>query len=526
MSALPGRCSQKTTRSAKGHKVSAEETVLVLAPLWRDAEVICRALEAGGFSCHPCRDMQDLRARLASGAGALLLAEEALGDESRALLLQTLQSQPPWSDLPVTLLLSPGQQPLQTPLRKGHILSGHNVTILQRPVSSTTLLSVMNAALRARRRQYELREQLRRREQRTELLEQRVQVRTRRLQELSDRYLASRDLFMTLFQANPLPIAITRLEDGVFLDVNEAFLRYFGVRRDEIVQRAITEMDDWFPIRERLKVLARLRNAGAVRNLETVTTPPSGEPKTVLISAELVTLEGVEAALVDFVDITERKRAEEKIRELATELTRAEHAERHRISQILHDDLQQQLYGLQMQLSFVREDASERIVRELEALEPTVQSAIATVRNLSVDLSPPILHNEGLVEGIGWIANRMREQYRLQVDVQAEGSFPVPDDAQRVLLFQILRELLFNAVKHAGVQRVGVRLKEEGANVRIDVVDEGSGFDPQQVLQEDSGVGQGLSSARHRLQLMGGRLEIYSVPGEGTRATIFTPANP
>lgn len=505
--------------------MNAREELLVLAPLWSDAEVICRVLSEAGFHCRRCDNIEELCHRINVGAGALLLTEEALGGNNRQALLQQLQSQPAWSDLPVTLLLSPVNGPSRNPVAIVDILPGHNVTILQRPVPSATLTSVLDAALRARRRQYQLRDHLHQRKKHAELLEQRVQSRTKRLKELSEQYQAARDLFYTLFQSNPLPLAIARLEDGLVLDVNDALLRYFDSRRDAFLNHTAVELERFLPVNQRRKIADHLRRHGPVQNFEVETTHPSGETKTALMSVELVTVKGVEAALVALADISERKRAEQQIRDLASRLTEAEHEERHRIAQILHDDLQQQLYGLQIQLSFLRDDASEQVADELDTIEPMLNDAIKTVRDLSVDLSPPILHDEGLVQGLNWIAGRMQEQYRLQVNIQAEGSFPVSDDGQRVLIFQILRELLFNAVKHAGVEHVSVRLAEEGHNYRIDVIDQGTGFDPQEVLREGkSSSGRGLISACQRLRLIGGRLEIDSTPGQGTCATIYTPA--
>lgn len=505
-------------------QVVREGDILVLAPLWRDAEVICEVLTAGGFSCRPCRDMDGVKRAIAQGASALLVAEEALEAGNQALLLQALQDQPSWSDLPVTLLLAPGKDSVEISSHLQPLVSNHNITVLQRPIPGATLLSIMNAAYRARRRQYQLREQLHERKKHADLLEQRVKARTRRLQELTDQYQAARDLFFTLFQANPLPIAIVRLKDGYILDVNEALLRYFNIRRDTVVNRPARDLEAFLPLTGRLKLTEHLRRQGSMKNVEIETLHASGEPKTALVSAERISVEGVEAALVALADISDRKQAEEQVRELASQLTRAENEERHRIAQILHDDLQQQLYGLQIQLTFLREDAPEAALNELNTMEEMMSAAIKTVRDLSVDLSPPILHNEGLVQGIRWIASRMQERYSLQVDIDAEGAYPVHDDGMRVLLFQILRELLFNAVKHADVRHVDVRLTKEDKIYRIDVVDHGAGFDPQEVFQEEgTAAGRGLISACQRLRLIGGRLEIESTPGEGTRATIFTP---
>ncbi|MFW6182898.1 MAG: chemotaxis protein CheB [Chloroflexota bacterium] len=263
-------------------------------------------------------------------------------------------------------------------------------------------------------------------------------------------------------------------------------------------------------------------------------------------------LDHVERILLAIEDITERERyvAElhalnetleerveertEQVQELASQLTMAEHEERARISQILHDDLQQQLYGLQIQLSFLRNQAApmveaDAMLQEIAELEEMLEMAIATARQLSVELSPPILQGEGLAEAIGWLADLMEQRYQLQVTTEAEGSFAVPDLDRRVLLFQVVRELLFNIVKHAGVPEATVRLQkindgEMDVEYRIDVIDEGVGFDPETVLGADARPnGRGLLHIRERLRFIGGRLEVRSIPDDGTRATITVP---
>jgi two-component system CheB/CheR fusion protein len=171
-------------------------------------------------------------------------------------------------------------------------------------------------------------------------------------------------------------------------------------------------------------------------------------------------------------------------------------------------------------------------LQNIAEMEKMIDEATRLTRRLNVDLSPPILEGEGLAEAIGWLATQMREQYEVDVQVQVTaegepeeaGSFPVPARDRRTLIFQFVRELLFNAIKHAGVDRILVRLQHEGGSYRIDVVDEGAGFDPEQVLQAEATTnGRGLLHTRERLRLVGGRLEIESAPGAGTRVTIVVP---
>jgi two-component system CheB/CheR fusion protein len=235
-------------------------------------------------------------------------------------------------------------------------------------------------------------------------------------------------------------------------------------------------------------------------------------------------------------DLTESRQAGEalerevqsrtaQVRALVTQLTISEQEERRRISAILHDDLQQQIFSVNVQLALMRAmldanetDAARRVIDEIdEALRESVQ----VMRSLSVSLSPPILHDEGLYEAVGWLASLMRQQYRLAVAVKAEQPLPQLDEDLRVLLFETIRELLFNVAKHAGVAEAAVTLAVEEGQLRIEVSDAGSSFDPAAQAPEASS--QGLLRAQRRLQLLGGRVEVQARPGEGTRVTILVP---
>jgi signal transduction histidine kinase len=233
------------------------------------------------------------------------------------------------------------------------------------------------------------------------------------------------------------------------------------------------------------------------------------------------------AVAIIAMDITERQRAQEKIRSLASELTIAEQEERHRISQILHDDLQQRLFALKAQLSFLYEALDgerlpPRAQREMEEIQSALSDAIYVTRNLSVDLSPVVLHGEGLPEAIAWLASRMKEKQGLVVDLKVDPDFPNFERNTRVMLFQTLRELLFNVVKHAEKQEASVAMEQVGGLARITVSDGGKGFDMQDVMS-DPDKAHSLTILRDRLNLRGWDMEIDSRPGHGTRVVIKIP---
>jgi signal transduction histidine kinase len=223
------------------------------------------------------------------------------------------------------------------------------------------------------------------------------------------------------------------------------------------------------------------------------------------------------------------ERSNRQVRALASALTLAEQRERRRISQILHDHVQQMLYGIQMRTYLIGLDTPEEskiyIHEHLIEMESLVEEAIQSTRTLTVELSPPVLQSEGLGAAFNWLVNQMGRLYDLQVDLEMSQDYQLASEDLRVLIFQLVRELLFNVVKHAQVNdaRVVMCLEEDQFVVRV--VDQGIGFDP--ALLEDgeqrNAGGFGLYSIRERLGLFGGEVTITSRPGGGTQVVLSLP---
>jgi signal transduction histidine kinase len=215
----------------------------------------------------------------------------------------------------------------------------------------------------------------------------------------------------------------------------------------------------------------------------------------------------------------------EQVRALSSSLTMAEEKERRRIARVLHDDLQQVLYATEMNLQqlFVRAHLDEDADTIATEAKDMLDQAIATTRSLSANLSPPVLKEESLDQALNWLAERMKKDYDLSVRVRTAGLLTVPERDIRVLLFNLVRELLFNVVKHADVGEATVEATTTAGFISLAVEDEGKGFDPEAQDLETSGMGMGLGSVRKRLDALGGDLEIQSAPGEGTRVTLHAP---
>ena len=231
--------------------------------------------------------------------------------------------------------------------------------------------------------------------------------------------------------------------------------------------------------------------------------------------------------------VSERTRellsSQAQLRALATELNLAEQRERKRMALELHDHLAQMLVLVRLKLGQAKQGPVFRSVEMIKQAEDVVNDALTYTRNLVAELSPPVLHEFGLVAALRWLAGQM-QRYQLQVSVRIDSTEDVrlPED-QAMLVFQSVRELLINAVKHAVAKQASLAVEEQEGSLRIVVQDQGVGFDLlAMATQQPSPMSSkfGLFSIRERMNALGGRLELHSARGEGTRATLILPRSP
>ncbi|MBE0535768.1 MAG: response regulator [Phycisphaerae bacterium] len=217
----------------------------------------------------------------------------------------------------------------------------------------------------------------------------------------------------------------------------------------------------------------------------------------------------------------------EQLSRLASELTLTEQRERHRLAKVLHDHLQQLLVAAKIGLQGAAHSAVDPEQSEaLGGVHNLIKESIATSRSLTVELSPTILHEAGLPAGLEWLARWMEKKHGLRVDLQCQSEARTEREDIRILLFESVRELLFNVVKHAGVTSAKVRMARRNTSLEIMVSDEGVGFDPQRLhaAAGEMAGGFGLFSIRERLELLGGSVKIESSPHGGSRFTLIAPA--
>jgi len=208
-------------------------------------------------------------------------------------------------------------------------------------------------------------------------------------------------------------------------------------------------------------------------------------------------------------------------------LNLSEQKARQRLAGELHDYLGQMLALNRIKIGVAKKHPMEAALAHLlEELQATTDKALAYTRSLVAQLSPPVLQEFGLAMALPWLAQQMLER-DLVVSLQVKTQIPpIPED-QALLLFQSIRELLLNCIKHAQVPQAVVVLERKEEALYVTVADQGLGFEPSVMLsakQTTQTVNKfGLFSIRERMLSLGGRFELQSSPGNGTVATLVFP---
>ncbi|HJT21545.1 MAG TPA: PAS domain S-box protein [Nitrospira sp.] len=235
-------------------------------------------------------------------------------------------------------------------------------------------------------------------------------------------------------------------------------------------------------------------------------------------------LEGNVMFTVILRDITDRVRTEHQLQSLATQLMTAQDEERRRISRELHDDINQRLALLAIEMGQVETSTALSVDRVREALRAMAQQLASIsddVRRMAYQFHPSIVDDLGLTSGLARLAQEFSEKTGIKtVVVQEEPPEPLPREVASCL-YRIAQESLLNVKKHAGASRVEIELTCDNRGVMLSIHDSGVGFDPERL--EARPMGLGLINMRERVRSVRGRLDIRSQIGQGTRISVHIP---
>ena len=361
-----------------------------------------------------------------------------------------------------------------------------------------------------------------------------LEIQNEELRQAQQELAEARDRYLDLYQAAPVGYLTLDVQRTI-RQANQAAAGMLGTEGREIVGKRLEELVVAEDADACYLHLRQVADEGKPRRCELRFRRSDGSWLWMRLDTGLAqpseTADSAPEFRIVMTDVTERNRAEralrnrsKQLRMLASELTLAEQRERVRLARVLHDGLQQLLVGARFRLVALERTGDAAVRRVAADLGELLADSIAMSRSLTAELSPPILHEAGLVPALEWLVRWMWDTHELSVDLDV----PVPVGAIAedisVLLFQATRELLFNVVKHAGVKSALVRVTREDACLRIVVADAGCGFDPSGLRAEGGPSGGfGLFGIGERLGFMGGRMDVDSPPGRGSRFTLTAP---
>ncbi len=221
-------------------------------------------------------------------------------------------------------------------------------------------------------------------------------------------------------------------------------------------------------------------------------------------------------------DVTERVRARQDLARFATEASAIREQEKSRVARELHDELAQSLTALKMDAAWLRDHlqhdpagVSEKIADMLVMLD----ASVAATRRIATDLRPLVLDDLGLAPAIEWLVQNFSQRHGVPCHLALDESLAL-QEPHATAVFRIVQESLANVAKHAQARQAWVRVVSEGAQVVLEVRDDGVGFDPRAARKPES---LGLMGLRERAMLLQGAVEITSTLGEGTRLCAQIP---
>jgi PAS domain S-box-containing protein len=308
------------------------------------------------------------------------------------------------------------------------------------------------------------------------------------------------------------------------VDVNEATLKLFGANsKDELV----VSLHQVFTPDTR-EVFAGELVAIAEGKLsfegETMLKKLNGEPMAVLFSVSFPPPDATfDAVLVSIMDITDRKRAEQELEELAGRLIHAQEQERSRIGRELHDHISQMLGVLTIRIDQLRADEGTptAVAAALEEVRQSTSEISDDIHSLSHRLHSSALDYLGLVPAVQKLLNEFSARHGIAVDfAQHSVPTPLPPDVS-LSLFRVTEESLANIAKHSQAKSARVRLNGGSDGLRLTIEDAGTGFDLEGLERK---AGLGFVSMRERLRVLRGTVHVDSAPARGTRIDAWVPA--
>lgn len=230
-------------------------------------------------------------------------------------------------------------------------------------------------------------------------------------------------------------------------------------------------------------------------------------------------------------DVTAQKQAEEyildnhkQLRSLTAELLLSEERERRKIATDLHDSIGQILAFSDRELGTLQKSLPQKLMESVEEIRHHIKQAVKQTRTLTFDLSPPSLYDLGFEAAIEELVEQFSKERKIECSFESRDQYKPLADHVKILLYRSIRELLMNVAKHSKAKLVRIASSRVNNDILITVEDDGTGFDASKLeFKAGNSRGFGLFSIRERLRHIGGKFDIQSGDGKGTRITLLVP---
>ncbi len=332
-----------------------------------------------------------------------------------------------------------------------------------------------------------------------------------------------------LFNLSSDLIAIADFE-GFFKQINPAWENSLGYSIDELMAKPFLNFIHPDDQQNTVAEMGKLSEGYKTFDFENRYIHKNGSIKSFSWTATSLPEKGMIYCIAR--DITDRKRAEKKIlayqqrlKDLATELTLSEEKQRRQIATDLHDHVGQLLASSRIQLSLFNDSMDKKeILDKTKNISQSILQAIQATRSVIFDLSPPQLKEIGLVAAIAdWSEEEIENKYGINIKLTGDERILPMNDNLPVLLFRIIRELLINIVKHAEATHVNLDIRKINDTLKISVKDNGIGFNYDPEILRLKHTGFGLFSILEKMEDLGGSVQIDSSPGKGTVIDLMLP---
>ncbi len=346
------------------------------------------------------------------------------------------------------------------------------------------------------------------------------------MKEAEELLITSENKYKLLFNENPLPMWILSEGEGKFLDANNAAINYYGYSKSEFLQMPIIDLHSKNDVE--YEAWKKRTDDKRYDEMNWEHQKKDGTIIKVHIIFNRIVYEGKEATLALANDITAKVEAEEKLqksveafRELASNLETVRESERTHMAREIHDELGQQLTGLKMDISWINKRVQSDDVAVQKKIQETLQlidKTVITVRRIATELRPSILDDLGLISAMEWQSDEFEKRSEIKSIFTTNVGHITVSNEIATGIFRIFQESLTNVSRHSRGTEVLSSFKKEGNILTLTIVDNGVGFNEEEIAQKRT---LGLLGMKERVGLINGTYQIIGKNGNGMGASVI-----